>query len=83
MAWIESHQELARHPKTRKLARRLGVNLPTAIGHLHMFWWWAMDYSKSGDITSFDAIDIADAVVGMVMKKYSLNVSLNADLLIH
>jgi len=62
MAWIESHQELARHPKTRKLARRLGVNLPTAIGHLHMFWWWAMDYSKSGDITSFDAIDIADAV---------------------
>ena len=25
MAWIESHQELWRHPKTKKLARLLGA----------------------------------------------------------
>ena len=32
MAWIELHQALVAHPKTKRLARRLGVNLPTAIG---------------------------------------------------
>ncbi|MGN7359480.1 DnaD domain-containing protein [Paenibacillus sp. SAF-054] len=61
MAWIESHQELARHPKTKRLARLLGVSLPTAIGHLHLFWWWAMDYSQDGDLSKYDSADIEDA----------------------
>lgn len=61
MAWIESHQELARHPKAKKLARLLGVSLPAAIGHLHFFWWWAMDYAQDGDISKYDPEDIADA----------------------
>src|SRR3990167_2768075 len=61
MAWIESHQEIARHPKTRKLARLLGVSVPTAIGHLHLLWWWAVDYAPDGCLTSFDAAEIADA----------------------
>jgi len=62
MAWIESHQELAQHPKTRRLVRALGVSLPTAIGHLHMLWWWAMDYADQGDLTAYSDEDIADAV---------------------
>jgi DnaD/phage-associated family protein len=61
MAWIESHQELARHPKTKKLSRLLGVSLPAAVGHLHFLWWWAMDYAQDGDISRFDEYDIADA----------------------
>lgn len=61
MAWIESHQELARHPKTKKLARLLGVSLPAAVGHLHFLWWWAMDYAQDGDLSRYDAYDIADA----------------------
>lgn len=61
MAWIESHQELARHPKTKRLARLLGVSLPAAVGHLHFLWWWAMDYAQDGDITKYDELDIADA----------------------
>ena len=61
MAWIESHQELARHPKAKKLARLLGVSLPAAIGHLHFLWWWAMDYAQDGDISKYDPYDIADA----------------------
>jgi hypothetical protein len=61
MAWIESHQELARHPKTKKLARLLSISLPSAVGHLHFFWWWAMDYAQDGDISRFDEMDIADA----------------------
>lgn len=59
MAWIESHQNLADHPKTRKLARILDISKPTTIGHLHCFWWWALDYADDGDLSRFDSLDIA------------------------
>ena len=61
MAWIESHQEVGGHPKTKKLARLLGVSLPAAVGHLHYLWWWATDYAQDGDLSRFDAYDIKDA----------------------
>lgn len=63
MAWIESHQELGRHPKTRKLARLLAISVPAAIGHLHLLWWWALDYAQDGDLSKYDPEDIADAVM--------------------
>ncbi len=63
MAWIMSHQSLARHPKTRKLARLLGISLPDAIGRLHLLWWWALDYADDGDLSGFDDSDIADAML--------------------
>lgn len=59
MAWIESHQTLAGHPKTRKLALLLGISKPAAIGHLHCFWWWALDYSDDGSLEDHEPIDIA------------------------
>ena len=62
MAWIESHQEVGRHPKTKKLARLLGVSLPAAVGHLHYLWWWALDFAPTGSLGKFDAEDIADAM---------------------
>lgn len=63
MAWIESHQELWRHPKTKKLARLLGVSVPTAVGHLHGLWYWALDFAQDGDLTKYDPEEIADAVL--------------------
>ena len=62
MAWIESHQAVGQHPKTKKLARRLGVSLPTVVGHLHYLWWWALDFAQDGVLDKFDAEDIADAM---------------------
>ena len=62
MAWIESHQTVGQHPKTKKLARRLGVSLPAAVGHLHYLWWWALDFAQDGALDKFDADDIADAL---------------------
>ena len=62
MAWIESHQAVGRHPKTKKLARLLGVSLPAAVGHLHYLWWWALDFAQDGVLDKFDAEDIADAM---------------------
>lgn len=63
MAWIESHQELRRHPKTKRLARLLGIPIPQAIGHLHCLWWWALDYAEDGYLDKFDAFDIAEAAM--------------------
>ena len=63
MSWIESHQELAQHPKTRRLARMLGVSVPTVIGHLHMLWWWALDYADDGNLDRYSIEDLADAVL--------------------
>lgn len=63
MAWVESHQSLGQHPKTRKLARILNVPIPQAIGHLHMLWWWALDYAQDGDLSRYEDADIADAVL--------------------
>lgn len=59
MAWIESHQSLRDHPKTRKLSRILGTSLPATIGHLQCLWWWAIDYAEDGNLSRFDAFDIA------------------------
>lgn len=63
MEWIESHKSLARHPKTKRLARALDVSIPTAIGHLHLLWWWSTDYAEDGQLTRYEAEDIADAAM--------------------
>ncbi|MCL6592707.1 MAG: HNH endonuclease [Alicyclobacillus sp.] len=63
MAWIESHAELAAHPKTRRLCRALGVSVPTAIGHLHLLWWWAVQYAPDGRLHRYDPEDIKDAMM--------------------
>lgn len=59
MAWIESHQEVSHHPKTRKLARRLDVGLAASVGHLHCLWHWALSFAPDGDLTKHDDDDVA------------------------
>ena len=60
MAWIEAHQELRNHPKTKKAARLLCISRPQMIGHLFCLWWWCLDYSANGNLAAFDNADIAD-----------------------
>ncbi len=59
MLWIPSHSEVIHHPKTRKLARRLDISIPTAIGHLHCFWHWAIKYAPEGTLDRYEDEDIA------------------------
>lgn len=59
MAYIPSHQTLRDHPKLKRLARRLGISEVCAIGHLHLFWWWALDYAPNGSLHGRDSLDIA------------------------
>lgn len=63
MAWIESYQELKDHPKTKRFARALGITIPQAVGHLHCLWWWALDYAPDGELSDYDALDIAEAAM--------------------
>jgi len=51
MAWIESHQALRDHPKVFDLASGMDWPIDLAIGKLHRFWWWCMDYAEDGDLT--------------------------------
>ncbi len=62
MAWIESHQSLALHPKLTRLARSLRVRRSTAIGMLHLLWWWAFDITQDGhiDTTAKDLAALMD-----------------------
>lgn len=60
MAWIELHQGLGQHHKVRRLKRTLGIGLAQVIGHMALLWTWALDAAPDGDLTAFDAIDIAE-----------------------
>lgn len=53
MAWIKSEQALGSHPKLRLLAKELDISIPETIGHLHLLWWWAVDYAEDGDVTRY------------------------------
>ncbi len=53
MPWIEFHQALERHPKTRALADKMGWSIDETIGKLARFWWWCLDYAWDGDLRKF------------------------------
>lgn len=59
MAWIESHQALEKHPKILQLAAAMGWSIDEALGKIHRFWWWCLDYAPTGDLRTFDALSLA------------------------
>lgn len=61
MPWIESHQTLREHPKTYALMDALGIQKAQAIGHLHLLWWWCLDYAPDGRFARNDNKKIARA----------------------
>lgn len=62
MAWIKSHQELERHPKTLDLMSAMGWDIDTTIGKLHRFWWWCVDYAPDGDLRKHNDARIGGSV---------------------
>lgn len=63
MYWIQSPHDLARHPQTRRLAKALACSVPQAVGHLHILWNWALDFAEDGNLSSFDADELAEAAL--------------------
>ena len=63
MAWFEAHDTMARHPKTLKLARLLGVDRRYAVGLLHdLFSWGLYAAGKDGQLKGLTEADIAQAM---------------------
>ena len=63
MAWFEAHETMAKHPKTLKLARLLGVDRRYAVGLLHdLFSWGLSAAEKYGELRGLTAEDIASAL---------------------
>ena len=62
MGWIESHTSLSRNRKLKRLMRSLHVDVPTALGYLHLLWYYAADFAPDGvlDTTEHTPGDIAD-----------------------
>ncbi len=63
MPWFEAHDTMARHPKTLKLARLLGVDRRYAVGLLHdLFSWGLYAADKDGSLPGLTPSDIAQAM---------------------
>jgi hypothetical protein len=63
MAWIKVQQELKDHYKTRRLARMLKIPVTDAMGRLLTLWCWSMKFAPDGDLSCYDAEDIAAIVM--------------------
>ena len=63
MAWIKVQQELKDHYKTRRLARLLKIPVTDAMGRLLTLWCWSMKFAPDGDLSCYDAEDIAAIVM--------------------
>jgi hypothetical protein len=49
------------HPKTKRLAKSLGVNVGMAGYHLQRLWMWAWRFAPEGDLVGVSEDEIADA----------------------
>ena len=63
MAWIEVHQGLATHYKILHVAGALEISQAAAVGHMVMFWLWALDNFPEGRMGPYDG-DARAAAVG-------------------
>lgn len=60
MAWIELHQNMPGHRRTRRIKTVLGIDTPTAVGHMCLLWLWALDNAEDGSIGGMLNQEIAD-----------------------
>lgn len=62
MAWIEFHDTVIEHYKTKDLARCYGCEVNTAIGMLGRFWLWCVKFADDGDLRRHNDDRIGDSV---------------------
>ena len=60
MAWIELHQNLPGHRKTRRVKTLLEIGTPQAVGHLCLLWLWSLDNAEDGSLGGMLNQEIAD-----------------------
>lgn len=50
MAWLQSETKLRNHPKLQVTAQELGITKVEMLGHLHLFWYWVLEYNENGNL---------------------------------
>jgi len=53
MAWLQSESKLRSHPKLQITATELGITKVEMIGHLHLFWYWILEYHEDGNLKTY------------------------------
>jgi len=59
--WLKVDASIFEHPKTRRLARALGISPEQTVGHLIRLWSWGLRISPDGVLRNADAVDLAEA----------------------
>jgi hypothetical protein len=59
--WLAVHRAVFDHPKTKRLAKKLGIDVAAAAGYLICLWTWAMTVAPEGDLSRYDPEDIEAA----------------------
>ena len=57
MAWLQSDSRLRNHHKVEASAEDLGISKVQFIGHLHLLWWWVIEYKEKGIISPYGQVD--------------------------
>ena len=57
MAWLQSDSKLRNHQKVEAAAENLGISKIEFIGHLHLMWWWVIEYKEKGLVTPYGNIE--------------------------
>lgn len=60
--WVPVEQSIANHPKAKRLSRALGIRIPEAVGLVILPQHFAIDYAPDGDLSQYEAADLADRV---------------------
>jgi hypothetical protein len=60
--WIQLQNDLLDHPKLIRLANKLHIKKPHALGLLASLWLWASKYAPDGDLTEFEIAEIASGM---------------------
>ena len=90
MAWIKSDQSLAEHPKLKLLAKDLGISEVEALGHLHLLWYWTLEYAEDGHVKYIELLPEAmkwtgdtDKLVNALMKRGFLDQEIDGTYWVH
>lgn len=69
MAWIESHTNLARHPKLIALRKKMRWSKFESVGFLHCLWHTVLEYAPNGVISALSPEVVAESL-GMELAVY-------------
>tara|TARA_R100000278_G_scaffold86739_1_gene66237 strand:- start:389 stop:1225 length:837 start_codon:yes stop_codon:yes gene_type:complete len=90
MAWIKSDQSLAEHPKLKLLAKDLGISEVEALGHLHLLWYWTLEYAEDGHVKYIELLPEAmkwtgdtDKLVNALIKRGFLDQEIDGTYWVH